>query len=1264
MERRYEGFLSDNGLYILDTHTGEVRFVSHRDLSSKSNRITPTEGSGSLIRSVLNSDRKHTDFEYEVATSYPYVIARPFSDLLKEKDPRLKCKLMVDTFTSVLKYMALQLASEYIRAEGVKDPNVHQTFTKDLTRPLISSWNLLISRILPVLFDNRVPLFSPGIRTAYEKLETHCKEPFLVTQTYSDDDGVTRTRTKKLGKIQALINYRNGLAHGFNQSRSRAEKEFDLYYPLLCDILQEVRYVAKYTLWNVESSREGVNGIRLMGASPSMEKVDFRREGIDPSVSPLFLIDDASGDILPLYAFFDVDEAAETGLPELGKDVFVFEGNTRNTLIYLSSNGEHLEKSSRYRHWKELLARKKIDVDWVDERNLSMELLRTIGINASANGIQALVSSGKYLREASIPRKEADEQIDSFISSTFNGFVLGGESGIGKSTLLAQKTEEWLSLGHMVMFYRASALTQTDITGKFLRDGAIKVTYLEDFLSLASPLFEKSGKRCFVIVDALNEYPGDLNALIKSIEVMVAQAGNHPWFKVIVSIRDSVYSRSMARFGEQAPDRYFTVEEDRVGEKIRTNIIRLQPLGKGHLEKLYNAYRDYRWIDPASGDTEGYFRFRPVTEFHELEPDGSTMHLLQNPLMARLILQSFHRSRLPGNLKSDEAMRLYLDNIVLEKTEDNIGYPERRKLLSLLVAELDKRGVDRLDRDDLMESPLIRHYVMNNQKDGAYIQLLDLGVIMEEWEGETCHVRFSFDKFLEFLLAEWHWPRINGTEELLGLCIRGTAFKILQGAIEAIAIRLCQKGQSRLLVELIDKVEGQPLEVRSSLRDMAARILFDLAVEHRSLFREIVEGLPEKPCRLDLEILRVLLNRLFTSGYLDDFAFTADIAIKEAGQLDEKVYLSDFLLSSAKYEDLKGQTDKALQIIDDAIGWIREIGDEKGYARVLRMKGAYLFNRGELKSAESLYRESLEIARSINHIESISAAYSRLGNLFSHMGKIEEAEVYYQQSLESYRISDDRDGIATCLNNLGNHYMNQGITDQAERFHQESLDIKRKLGDRRGISSSLNNLGIIALNKGEFKEAKRLQLESYEIKKKFNDRGGLGSSMTNLGVIEWELGNMESAKIYFLQAIGIHKEIKRNRRIVGCIHRVFSMLDAGERRELMSTAESSKSNEYVVKEHCWLLNMRLIQSCLDSPNIEIGDIRVLTDEIIRLAGESKLRDIDDLPVEAFYIAAMKCKDKGESEFALFLARKALEWIGNRTTRRKPELSVLAGETPL
>ena len=139
MEKRFEGFLAPQGLYVLDTHSGEVRFVAHgADIDAVAmNAISPAIATFGVAPSALAT--LLTPFENEVIASFPYLIAKPFSDLLKENDARVKCKLMVDTFTAVLKYLALQLASEYVRAVDVRDVQVHQTLTKDLSRPLISA---------------------------------------------------------------------------------------------------------------------------------------------------------------------------------------------------------------------------------------------------------------------------------------------------------------------------------------------------------------------------------------------------------------------------------------------------------------------------------------------------------------------------------------------------------------------------------------------------------------------------------------------------------------------------------------------------------------------------------------------------------------------------------------------------------------------------------------------------------------------------------------------------------------------------------------------------------------------------------------------------------------------------------------------------------------------------------------------------------------------------------------------------------------------
>ena len=1261
MEKRYEGFLAPNGLYILDTHSGEVRFIAHDSNVTITASALVSNAKLDLGANITPQVNKFSPFENEVISSYPYLIAKPFSDLLKETDARMKCKLMVDTFTAVLKYLALHLASEYIRAKDLKDIQIHQTLTKDLSRPLISSWNLLIARCLPAIKDKKIELFSPEIKVAYEKLESKCKDPFLVTQSYSDENGEIKTKTKKLGKIQALINYRNGLAHGFNQSQTRAQKEFEEYYPLLCDILQEVRFVSRYTLWHVESSRQGVNGIRLMGARPSIKKVDFDREGVNPAVSPLFLINDATSEILPLYAFFDVDEANETGLPEIGKDVFVFEGNTKSTVIYLSSSGEHLEKSSRFQHWKELLAQKHMDVEWADTKNLTLDTLHAIGKHISASGIQALIASAKYLREATIPRQDLNELLDSFSHGDFNGFVLGGESGIGKSTLLAQKTEEWHADGHMVTFYRGSALNQSDIANKFLRDCALKVNYLEDFLSVVNPVFSQTDKKCYIIVDALNEYAGDLNELIKSIENMAAQASNYPWFKILVSIRDSAYNRVNTRFGELIPDKYFTVEEEKGGEKIRTNIIRLQPFAKDFVEQLYNAYRNYKWKDLTDFEDEGYYIFRPLTEFNELDIDGSTLKLIRSPLMARLVMQSFHRAKLPQQLTNDDAMRLYHDNIVLEKLDNSPGFPERKKLLTLLVTELDKHNSERIERDNLIQNNALRPYLINNQRDSAYIQLLDLGVLMEEWEADNCYVRFAFDKFYEFLLAELHWPRINDAISLMALCKRATSFKILQGAIEIILIRFCLNNQSQQLVELIDLGDKENNEVKELLKDTTVWLLVVLCNEYPKVFEDVVNEFPKQPGELDLLVLKLLSNKLYTSGNLREFELVIKIALDESVTLKNKVIESELLLSYAQFDHLQGRLEEALNSLESCISINREIDNKSGFSKCITVKAEWLFAQSQLSEAEKLFSDALVICEECSDYEIKGRVFNGLGRISRNKLNLKKAKEYFQKSLEIHEQMDDLKGVCDSLNLLAGLHRADGEFNHAEILSKQSLELNRKRGDKIGIKFCLNALGIVYYNNGDLSNAIKVITESLSISEQLSDKRGMFVGNCNLGVLLIEQGNVEKAKECLLKSIELAREIKLRSELIASIHRVFTHLNLEEKAKYYLIALNTDRTDFTVKEDCWL-NVLDMYNTLDDYSTDVKAIMTHYETIIGLVTISKLTDIDDLPVEAFYVAIKKLIQLNSVEEAKVLAKQALEWIGDRKTRRKEDLEKIIDST--
>ena len=181
MKRRFEGFLADNGLIVLDTFTGDVKFVVVEEMTIKNISINSTSD-----EKIVDSIKKNTlsDFDNEVCTTFPYPIAKPYFDLINEHDSRQKCKLMVDTFTAVLKIMALQIASEYIRASEVKDMRVNHTLKREIQRPLISAWNNVLLETIPVLIQNNVSFFSPELVRAYEILETKCKNKVIGNSDY------------------------------------------------------------------------------------------------------------------------------------------------------------------------------------------------------------------------------------------------------------------------------------------------------------------------------------------------------------------------------------------------------------------------------------------------------------------------------------------------------------------------------------------------------------------------------------------------------------------------------------------------------------------------------------------------------------------------------------------------------------------------------------------------------------------------------------------------------------------------------------------------------------------------------------------------------------------------------------------------------------------------------------------------------------------------------------------------------------------------
>ncbi|MEM9189711.1 MAG: hypothetical protein AAGF12_11080, partial [Myxococcota bacterium] len=577
------------------------QFIAGQPTQAQLTQAQPTRAQSTLARSMsarLDSPQANPPsdaLDREIIAAYPYPIAFAWRAFLREPDPRHRCKLLVDAFTAVLKMWALQLSSEYLEASGVKDASINETITRDLQRPLISAWNLAIQRIVPVLRQNGVPLFAPELAESYEELETKCRDRVMVKTRYEDSAGEVRFRSSKLGKIIALIRYRNSLAHGYNQSSEKAERDLEEQLPILRDVMKSYRYALRYPLFY--QCRERNQVYRLMGAEPSSE-VERLSVSVDPDESPLFLFDEGRGRALRLGVFAQMEpvESGREAVAGLGRDLALYEGKTRSTLIYVSVGGEHLEKQSVVARWRALTERKQVSHRTVTAAAITLDGLREAASRQSDRVLSTLRTSEAVIPDVTVRRESIRKTMDRFGHGDFRALVLGGGSGAGKSTVLSNFAEERRAGGDVVLVYRGATLVDAELAHRIVRDLAVRAVHLEDALAGADGEFRKADdekRRLYLIVDGVTDFPGDTAALVRAIDAIVRQADSFPWFRVLLSVRTAAYERlpAEARFGRMEGTRYLEAERARGELTERSNLIEIEPFTDAEVGEAYERYR-------------------------------------------------------------------------------------------------------------------------------------------------------------------------------------------------------------------------------------------------------------------------------------------------------------------------------------------------------------------------------------------------------------------------------------------------------------------------------------------------------------------------------------------------------------------------------------------------------------------------------------------------------------------------------------------------
>lgn len=234
------------------------------------------------------------------------------------------------------------------------------------------------------------------------------------------------------------------------------------------------------------------------------------------------------------------------------------------------------------------------------------------------------------------------------------------------------------------------------------------------------------------------------------------------------------------------------------------------------------------------------------------------------------------------------------------------------------------------------------------------------------------------------------------------------------------------------------------------------------------------------------------------------------------------------LTSLGEYDEAKPHLLRSLLLNERVYGKQSNQASESNYELAL-----YYHWIGELKTADSLYKKSLQIFKRNSDVSkrSLASTLNDYGILKSDFAEFDESKKMYEESLnillENYG-EKDRD-VASLYNNLAIVMQAQKDLDGAEKYFHKALELNIELfGENRPeVSSNYNNLAYIYIDKGDFTRAEEYFIKSLELKKKYYgaDHSYVGFAFLNLGGLEFRIGKINESEKYILDAI---KNLKKS----------------------------------------------------------------------------------------------------------------------------------------
>ncbi|GIL14641.1 MAG: hypothetical protein BroJett038_33610 [Chloroflexota bacterium] len=776
----------------------------------------------------------------------------------------------------------------------------------------------------------------------------------------------------------------------------------------------------------------------------------------------------------------------------------------------------------------------------------------TIAVLCDATG-QPLPEESVLLRESFlqasdfIGRENELNTLKSALHQALNGkgsaWLVGGESGVGKSRLLDELRTRALVRGGTVL--RGQAVAEGGLPYHVwrepLRGLALSVEMSDLEAATLKALVPDIGDLVGRIVPdapALEGRPGISRLVLTITDVFKRLCDRSP---VVLLLEDLHWAdesleplRTLNRFvADQSlliVATYRDDEHSRLPEELPgMQILRLQRLSDEAILELSESMLGEvgklpHVVDLLRRETEGNTFFIVEVVRALAEEAGRLSEVGRRTLPERLMvggIQQIVRRRLG---RVPEAQRAWL------------------KRAAVLGRELDRKVLLRL-----METPEAPDAASRLE---AWLNICADAAVLEVEEDRW---RFSHDKLREAMLAD-----LTAEE-------RQTLNRQVAEAIEAVY----PDDSSRAAVLMEYWAAAGNL-----LKEGHYAALYAEQLSQRSDYRAIAALVPPLRARLsdqnipEADGILVHLLRYLGAAYRNmshnakaKEAYETSLAL--ARKLNDRVGEANALHGLGTVETDLSNYAASQVYYEDSLAIQKALQDREGMSRAISSLGIIAYLQGDYEKARAYWRESLALGREIGHPVRIAGSLINLGSASLVLGERETARACWEESLATMRQVGDRLGIANSLQGLGNIARDLGDYQAARAYYEEGMLLLRDIGNRQSLAQIIHNLGEVMHFQGDIEAARAACEESLSVRRAIDDKSGIASALASLGNLAYTQRDYATARRYYDESMSIYREVGNRGGVVNqAINIAFLRLaedpvDAGVRQAFQDVLKQS-----------------------------------------------------------------------------------------------------------